>query len=241
MYIPELSRQTYRAHGNDGFEYRSVGWLADQVTDPGDTDPYLVAVLGHLWNVNQLPDNSSEAHRCEVCAPDSSPAVDIEAHPGVSRRGAQVKSAQGEFFVEDGSTRYVLPNLVLHYLLAHRYKLPEVVEAALLKSAPFTREDWEEATRARAAQDEARAQQALRQAREDGLTEGHQSGLAEGLVKGELEGRRRALVYLLERAGIALTYGDRARIEACADQATLDRWLDRVIGARTVAAVFSGP
>ena len=40
-----------------------------------------------------------------------------------------------EFFVGNGSTRYILPNMVDHYIQIHRYRLPEVVEAALLKQS----------------------------------------------------------------------------------------------------------
>jgi hypothetical protein len=42
---------------------------------------------------------------------------------------------KGEFFVGNGSTRYILLNMVDHYIQIHRYRLPEVVEAALLKQS----------------------------------------------------------------------------------------------------------
>jgi hypothetical protein len=206
---------------------------------PGDTDPFLVGVLRHLWNVNQLPNGSKEEHVCELCGPNPPPFVEIEVPPHGSPGVERFTSAKGEFFVEDGPTRHVLPNLVLHYVLAHRYKLPEVVEAALLKSAPFTREDWEEFTRFRIAQAEARARTELEVARQKGLRAGLQSGLAEGLVKGELLGKKEALLRLLARAGLALTSVERARVEACTDEATLDRWLDKVVRAKTAAAVLS--
>ena len=64
-------------------------------------------------------------------------------------------------------------------------------------------------------------------------------GLAEGELKGELKGKRGALLRLLARAGIAFTEDDRARIEACTDAATLDRWIDNVFGAKTAADVLT--
>ena len=39
--------------------------------------------------------------------------------------------------------------------------------------------------------------------------------------------------------GITLTENDHARIQACADAATLDRWIENVLGAKTAADVFS--
>jgi hypothetical protein len=244
MYIPDLSTVIRRPHPNDGFEYRSVGWLGDRVEHPGDTDPFVVAVLQHLWNTNQLPDDRSDGEWCALCGPDAPLFLDVEGrHFGGLPPVPDCIVERGEFFIQDGSIRFVLPNLVLHYLARHRYKLPEVVEAAILRSAPFTRDELEEAARLRAAKAEDESgdelERAQRKGRADGLAAGHQSGLAEGLVEGEREGRKAALLRVLARVGIALTDSDRARIEACADPATIDLWLDQIIDARTAAEVLS--
>ena len=53
-------------------------------------------------------------------------------------------------------------------------------------------------------------------------------------------GAREALHRLLLRAGLAVTDDDRARIQACTDLATLDRWFDNVLGAASTAAVLAG-
>ncbi|AUX47341.1 hypothetical protein SOCE26_088600 [Sorangium cellulosum] len=60
-----------------------------------------------------------------------------------------------------------------------------------------------------------------------------------GKLEGELNGRRDTLLRLLARAGIALTENESARIQACTDVATLDRWIDNVLGAKTSAEVLS--
>jgi hypothetical protein len=57
--------------------------------------------------------------------------------------------------------------------------------------------------------------------------------------RGELKGKREALLRLMSRTGIALTDEQHARIEACTDAATLDRWLDNVIGAKTAGDVLT--
>jgi len=55
-------------------------------------------------------------------------------------------------------------------------------------------------------------------------------GKLDGLREGELQGLREALMWLLARAGIALSADERACIQTCADPATLDRWIDNVLG-----------
>lgn len=57
--------------------------------------------------------------------------------------------------------------------------------------------------------------------------------------RGRLDGLREALLRLVARAGITLTEADRARIQACNDAATLDRWVENVLGAKTAADVLS--
>ena len=63
-------------------------------------------------------------------------------------------------------------------------------------------------------------------------------GLREGRREGEHKGKREALLRLMARAGIALTADERARVEGCDDVATLDRWLDNILGAKTAADVL---
>jgi hypothetical protein len=41
------------------------------------------------------------------------------------------------------------------------------------------------------------------------------------------------------RANLGLTEDDQARIRACMDAATLDRWIENVLGAKSVADVLS--
>ena len=60
-----------------------------------------------------------------------------------------------------------------------------------------------------------------------------------GMREGKIEGKRETLLRQLARAELALTEDERARIQACSDAATLDRWLDNIIGAKTAADVLS--
>jgi len=60
-----------------------------------------------------------------------------------------------------------------------------------------------------------------------------------GVREGERKALRQALLRLMTRAGIMLTEDERARIQACEDIATLDRWVDNILGAKTAADVLS--
>ena len=64
-------------------------------------------------------------------------------------------------------------------------------------------------------------------------------GKIEGKLEGKLEGERAVLLRLVARAGITLSEEERARVDACTDLATLDRWVDNVLGAKTAADVLS--
>ncbi|WP_437636876.1 hypothetical protein [Sorangium sp. So ce854] len=64
-------------------------------------------------------------------------------------------------------------------------------------------------------------------------------GKLEGVREGRLEGKRDTLLRLLARAGIVLTEDESARIQACTDVATLGRWIENVLGAKTAAEVLS--
>jgi hypothetical protein len=73
----------------------------------------------------------------------------------------------------------------------------------------------------------------------EGIREGKLEGIREGIREGEVKGKRDTLLRLIARAGIALTESESARIQACSDSATLDRWVDNILGAKTAAEVLS--
>ncbi len=63
-------------------------------------------------------------------------------------------------------------------------------------------------------------------------------GVRDGEAMGELKGKRDALLRLLARAGISLSEEENARVRECSDAATLDRWVDNVLGAKTASDVL---
>jgi predicted transposase/invertase (TIGR01784 family) len=98
----------------------------------------------------------------------------------------------------------------------------EALEVA--RTATFEPEAWEAYERAKMAEQDARG----------ALAVAHE----EGKLEGKLEGKRTAVLRLFARVGVALTEDDRARILACTDAGTLDRWFDNVLGAKSAAEVL---
>jgi flagellar biosynthesis/type III secretory pathway protein FliH len=69
------------------------------------------------------------------------------------------------------------------------------------------------------------------------IQEGFQKGLERGLEKGRADGRRTDLLKLLTKRFGPPPEDVMARVRS-ADEADLDRWLDRILTAPTLAEVF---
>jgi hypothetical protein len=88
------------------------------------------------------------------------------------------------------------------------------------RRANFSVDEWDAYERAKMAEQYARG----------ALTVAYQEG--------ELKARHDVLLRLLSRAGFVLTLENRTRILACTDVATLDKWVDNVLGAKSIVDVF---
>lgn len=71
----------------------------------------------------------------------------------------------------------------------------------------------------------------LGEAIEKGIEQGIEKAIEQGIEKGRLAEARAALRQVLKRRQFVLSTNDEARIEACADVATLQRWLDQAVTA----------
>ena len=76
-----------------------------------------------------------------------------------------------------------------------------------------------------------------RTAEQRGQAKGEVKGRAEGEAIGEVKGQARTLLRLLERRFGPITDRVRARVSG-ADLDAIDQWLDRVLEAPTLDAVF---
>jgi predicted transposase/invertase (TIGR01784 family) len=123
------------------------------------------------------------------------------------------------------------------WLFVHAPELTEV--PADLSPGPY-REALELANKATFTQEELDAYQKvideIQQVRE--LAE---AKLAEGEAIGLIKGKIAALLAVLAARGFSVTEEARARIEACKDAATLDRWIARATTAPSLEDVFTSP
>lgn len=62
----------------------------------------------------------------------------------------------------------------------------------------------------------------------------YDDGEAKGEARGEVRGKRDALLTILAARGLTVSSDARARIETCAETATLDRWIAKAVRAATL-------
>ena len=73
----------------------------------------------------------------------------------------------------------------------------------------------------------------------EGLAEGEIKGFARGETAGVVKGKVAAILAVVAARGIPVGHEIRARIEACTDVETLDRWLVRAVTAASAEEIFS--
>lgn len=90
---------------------------------------------------------------------------------------------------------------------------------------------------------EARYQKGKLEGKREGLREGKREGLREGkregLREGEFKARRDTLLRLLSRRELTPNDAERKQIDDCKDLATLDKWIDQVFSAGTIADILT--
>ncbi|WP_437781753.1 hypothetical protein [Sorangium sp. So ce1097] len=74
-----------------------------------------------------------------------------------------------------------------------------------------------------------------REERLEGRREGHLEGRREGHLEGSLIEARAVLRRVLARRELELSPEDDARIEACGDLATIERWLEQAVTATSTS------
>jgi len=77
------------------------------------------------------------------------------------------------------------------------------------------------------------------QIHEYGVAVGEATGEAKGIAKGIVKGEARALLRLLDAKYLDPSQEQRSRVLSCTDVSQLDRWIDRIVTARTAAEVFA--
>jgi predicted transposase YdaD len=86
--------------------------------------------------------------------------------------------------------------------------------------------------------DAQRAEELMRSWGEELIERGMRRGLKQGLAQGRAEGRAEDVLRILTARGVHVADEARQRILSCTDIATLDRWFDRALNARTLSDVL---
>jgi hypothetical protein len=71
------------------------------------------------------------------------------------------------------------------------------------------------------------------------VRDGYRKGIREGEVRGEARGKAKSLLALLKARGLAASPAVRAKILACTNDATLDRWFTNALNASSMADVLT--
>jgi hypothetical protein len=127
-----------KAKGDAGRAIRTIGWLGDTVGEMTD----------RRGTAHHRDDGQLGYHECEMCG---------EGGP----------ETHGEFFIDLEGVRYILPDMVLHYITDHGYTPPDAFLSAV-------RAHWREEGRellAQSADGESTLSEAEKQARLQKLSE----------------------------------------------------------------------
>lgn len=115
MYIEDLGEYRY----NDRFVLpgvRGVGWLTlGRTFSLGETAPRIIQKLS--WLAAMKPVNQTRGfHRCAFCAQGEIP---------VAAEGVERFLGSAEIWVPGKDELFASPDLIVHYVLDHRYSPPE--------------------------------------------------------------------------------------------------------------------
>ncbi len=192
------------------------------------------------WARTPLPLDPLNTFRCYVLGPGGIPAVERRAlaveHPRLAvlsalahkegRVGGRVAAnalwATARF---DRDHRVVYHDLILRDL--------DAVAAAMLEELmDWSTFEFKSPTYHRG------VEKGRNEGRELGRNEGRELGRNEGLELGRAEAARALLLHTLSARGFEVPPELQARLEACTEGATLQRWAERAITAAEVEAIF---
>ena len=106
----------------------AVGWLGDHVPCGGET-PF--ACIYRLWDAYRpeliISDVTAGFHNCELCHGEDQWYPDGKLGPVVHWGGRRLRLyGHGHLLIRYHERVYLFPALILHYILDHGYKPPDV-------------------------------------------------------------------------------------------------------------------
>src|SRR5260370_23214801 len=107
-----------------GLQLRPVGWLEKPGFPTGEVPDECLNALVTAHADRVLRDGTRGIHTCTLCG---------KSRPFIKWRGQTVHLlGAGHYLVRHGDTVYMAPELLLHYIRAHRYRPPEEFVRATL-------------------------------------------------------------------------------------------------------------
>jgi len=118
----------------EGSALLAVGWLGSSVKSTGPVPEDAVDALLEAYESKAVfSDGTAGWHDCELCPGPEAWYSDGEVGPVIRWRGRQVRLyGHGHHLLRRGTITYMVPALILHYILDHGYRPPqEFLEAAM--------------------------------------------------------------------------------------------------------------
>jgi hypothetical protein len=160
------------------------------------------------------------------------PLVD-ELIPFLLARSGQALDEFGRWVASRQPLDWVMS--MLEYLPMSRPTRQELLERFAKVDDPVIEARRQEILEALLAASPQTQQRLIDQGLEKGLETGLKKGLETGRLEGQLTEARKALRRVLAGRQLTPSPADSTRIEACSDLATLERWLDQAVTARSAA------
>ncbi len=106
-FIPDLNERVYYPAKQDVERVvRAIGWLGDSVPRTGSIPSLVLEALKYFRKAHRREDTLLGWHTCEICGLD------------------EFNEGRGEFFIDVNGVRYVMPQMLIHYIEAHSYRPP---------------------------------------------------------------------------------------------------------------------
>lgn len=126
-----------------GLTLCAVGWLGDCVPNEGETPSECISQLWEAYKTRMvISDGTAGWHDCELCKGKEERYPGGEVGPIVGWRGRQLRIyGHGHFLIRHNEIVFLSPVLILHYILDHGYKPPEVFIEAVRQGKFLALED----------------------------------------------------------------------------------------------------
>ena len=111
----------------EGTTLLAVGWLGSPVKSKGSVPEDVVDALFEAYETKAIfSDGTAGWHDCELCPGPEAWYSDGQVGPVIFWRDRQVRLyGHGHHLLRHGTITYMVPALILHYILDHGYRPPQ--------------------------------------------------------------------------------------------------------------------